>query len=77
MEIGLTQNLKSFDTTAPITRGDMAIMLSAALDTHILTKSEADFGNGIHGGATMQNITLIDYLNGGKLNGIFIEPKFD
>lgn len=77
MEIGLTQNLKSFDTTAPITRGDMAIMLSAALDTHMLTKVEVDFGNGTRGGTTMKDITLIDYLNGSKLNGTFIEPKFD
>lgn len=75
MQIGLTNNLKSFDTTAPITRGDMAIMLSNALDTHLFTsiktlpnKNRSGSGSTVAGIAS-QDITLIDYLNGKKLNG--------
>lgn len=69
MKIGLTKSLKSFDTTAPITRGDMAVMLSNALDTHLHTYVDMVSGNGSMGSP---DITLIDYLNGGKLNGKII-----
>lgn len=69
MQIGLTNSLKSFDTTAPITRGDMAIMLSNALDTHLFTSVKMIPQNGIGGGMASKDITLIDYINGKKLNG--------
>lgn len=77
MEIGLTNGLNSFDTTAPITRGDMAIMLSNALDTHMFTTVKLITANGTGGGISQQDITLIDYLNGGKLNGTIPKAYFD
>lgn len=77
MEIGLTNGLNSFDTTAPITRGDMAIMLSNALDTHMFTTVKMIPVNGTGGGISQQDITLIDYLNGRKLNGTISKAYFD
>lgn len=77
MEIGLTNGLNSFDTTTPITRGDMAIMLSNALDTHMFTTVKLITANGTGGGMSQQDITLIDYLNGRKLNGTIPKAYFD
>lgn len=77
MEMGLTNGLTSFDTTAPITRGDMAIMLSNALDTHMFTFNKQISGNGIDTEVGTEDITLIDYLNGGKLNGTLSFSQFD
>lgn len=77
MEIGLTNGLSSFDTTAPITRGDMTIMLSNALDTHMLTEVKVVSSDGtICGGISQKDITLIDYLNGKKLNGRLTKAQF-
>lgn len=78
MEIGLINGLASFDTTARITRGDMAIMLSNALDTHMFTEVKVISSDGMTGGGIFQeDITLIDYLNGGKLNGTIPKAYFD
>ncbi|MBP3360493.1 MAG: S-layer homology domain-containing protein [Clostridia bacterium] len=78
MEIGLTDGLNSFDTTAAITRGDMAIMLSNALDTHMFTEVKLVSPEGKGGGGVSQpDITLIDYLNGRKLNGTIPKAYFD
>lgn len=78
MEIGLTDGLGSFDTTAAITRGDMAIMLSNALDTHMFTTVKLVSPDGMTGGGmSQQDITLIDYLNGKKLNGTIPKAYFD
>lgn len=71
MEIGLTEGLDSIDTTAPITRADMAVMLSNALDTHLFTSVKSLPSENSHTGAVISqlDITLADYLEGGKLNG--------
>lgn len=57
---GLTGELSSFSDDAPVTRGDMCILLSKLLDTYITT-FETDDGNAYYGELEM---TLSDYLDG-------------
>ncbi len=59
---GLTDELSSFTDDAPVTRGDMCILLSKLLDTYITTW-ETDDGNVYYGASEM---TLSDYLAGHK-----------
>ncbi|MGM9937423.1 MAG: S-layer homology domain-containing protein [Candidatus Ornithomonoglobus sp.] len=57
---GFAGELSSFGDDYPVTRGDMCIMLSRALDTYITTW-ETDDGNEYYGDSEM---TLYDYLDG-------------
>lgn len=73
MELGLTSGVGSFEITAPARRGNIAVILSNALDTHIQTaittvKGE-NSGYAFTIGQSVTDITLIDYINGGTLNG--------
>ncbi|MCH5212410.1 MAG: S-layer homology domain-containing protein [Oscillospiraceae bacterium] len=71
IKLGLTDGLGSFSTDDNVTRGDMAIILSNALDTHIYTINiEQVFEDGVMISSGQYDITLIDYINGRKLNGV-------
>lgn len=71
IKLGLTDGLGSFSTDDNVTRGDMAIILSNALDTHIYTINiEQVFDDGVMISSGQYDITLIDYINGRKLNGV-------
>ncbi|MCH5212409.1 MAG: S-layer homology domain-containing protein [Oscillospiraceae bacterium] len=68
--LGLTDGLGSFTTEDYVTRGDMAIILSNALDTHMYTTNiDQIFGDNAISYTGAEDITLIDYINGRRLNG--------
>lgn len=74
MKIGLLDGIGSFETNSPTLRGDIAVIISTALDTHMYTSITQVSGNDLSGagfeiGIRFEDITLIDYINGGKLNG--------
>ncbi|MGM9936432.1 MAG: S-layer homology domain-containing protein [Candidatus Ornithomonoglobus sp.] len=71
IENGLTEGLASFEANEQVTRGALAVILSNALDAHIYTSNtERIYDDGTEIWAFGKDITLIDYINGGRINGM-------
>ncbi|MGM9936433.1 MAG: S-layer homology domain-containing protein [Candidatus Ornithomonoglobus sp.] len=68
-DLKLIDNTDSFGTSDMINRGDMAILISNALDTHLYTSNVQVRSDNVTIGTAGEDITLIDYINGGRLNG--------
>ncbi len=68
--------IESFDASTPVSRGDFAVMLCNALDRPMTTYI-ADGGYSLGAEVLMMqgDITLIDYINGGKLNGVYVTSQ--
>lgn len=72
----ILQGIESFDVTAPVSRGDFAVMLCNSLDQPMNTYvTDLSSGYGIFSTVMMSDITLIDYVNGGKLNGVYVTSQ--
>lgn len=72
----ILQGIESFDVTAPVSRGDFAVMLCNSLDQPINTYlMDLSGGYGVSSIVMSEDITLIDYVNGGKLNGLYVTSQ--
>lgn len=67
-ELGLSDDLGSFDSGADISRIELACVLSRVLDSHLVTEHYYIYEFGLHG-QSFTDITLSEYKNGGKLHG--------
>lgn len=66
---GLTEYLGSFTTASSVTRANLALILSSALDTNISTQSCFSISqSGVKMIGTQNDITLFEYIKGGKLH---------
>lgn len=74
----LTAGIENIDTSAPLSRGDFAVMVCSALDRNMWTYGIDSNTTGMRGsGGIKQDIHLIDYINGRKLNGMYALSKQD
>jgi len=67
-ELGLSDDLGSFDSGADILRIELVCVLSRVLDSHLVTEHYYIDEFGLHG-QSFTDITLSEYKNGGKLHG--------
>ena len=74
----LLSGIESIDASMPMTRGDFAVMVCNALDRNMYTYGIDSNSMGMYGnGGIKTDITLIDYISGRRLNGMYADSKQD
>ena len=74
----IVNGIENIDALSSVSRGDFAVMVCNALDRNMWTYGIDSNVIGMHGsGGINQDICLIDYINGRKLNGMYALSKQD